>query len=113
MNRLENYRSIIKRLLQDYCVQGLDSDDPGTDRIVITDDTTDNYLLLNLGWWQGKRITGAMLHLRLLHGKIHIEEDWTENGITTDLIQAGISPNEIVLAFHPPETRKHTEFAVA
>jgi XisI protein len=113
MDRLENYRSIIKRLLQDYRVQGLESDDPGTDRIVIADDLTDNYLLLNLGWWQGKRITGATLHLRLLHGKIHIEEDWTERGITTDLLQSGIPRNEIVLAFHPPETRQHTEFATA
>jgi|JI9StandDraft_2_1071091.scaffolds.fasta_scaffold787612_1 XisI protein len=113
MDRLENYRSIIKQLLEDYRVQGLESDDPGTDRIVIADATTDNYLLLNVGWWQGKRITGATLHLRLLHGKIQIEEDWTEKGITADLLQAGISRDEIVLAFHSPETRKYTEFATA
>ena len=42
-----------------------------------------------------------------------IEEDWTEEGIATDLLEAGVPHEDIVLAFHPPEKRPLTDFAVA
>ncbi len=42
-----------------------------------------------------------------------IEEDWTEGGIATDLLEAGVPKEDIVLAFHPPKMRPYTEFAVA
>ncbi len=49
----------------------------------------------------------------LKDGKIWIEEDRTEDGIATDLLQAGVSCEDIVLAFHPPRLRQFTEFATA
>ncbi|MEG4275678.1 MULTISPECIES: element excision factor XisI family protein, partial [unclassified Microcoleus] len=42
-----------------------------------------------------------------------VEEDRTEDGIATDLLQAGVSCEDIVLAFHPPRLRPFTEFATA
>ncbi|MEC4853839.1 MAG: element excision factor XisI family protein [Jaaginema sp. PMC 1079.18] len=42
-----------------------------------------------------------------------IEEDWTEEGVATDLLQKGIGRGDIVLAFHPPHVRQYTEFAIA
>ncbi len=46
------------------------------------------------------------------HG-IWIEQDWTENGIATELLKAGVSNEEIVLGFRHPKKRPMTEFAVA
>ncbi|MGK7944818.1 MAG: element excision factor XisI family protein, partial [Microcystaceae cyanobacterium] len=43
----------------------------------------------------------------------YIEEDWTEEGIANDLLREGIPKTDIVLAFHDPETRKFTDFAIA
>ncbi len=43
----------------------------------------------------------------------YIEEDWTEEGIATELLREGIAKEDIVLAFHDPESRKFTEFSVA
>jgi hypothetical protein len=37
----------------------------------------------------------------------------TEDGIATDLLEAGVPKEDIVLAFHAPEMRPYTEFAVA
>ena len=54
-----------------------------------------------------------MIHVRLKDDKIWIEEDWTEDGVATDLLQKGVSREEIVLAFHPPHVRQYTEFAIA
>jgi len=49
----------------------------------------------------------------LHNNKIYIEEDLTEDGIATNLLVAGVPREDIVLAFHPPEMRPYTEFAVA
>ncbi|MFN9617680.1 MAG: element excision factor XisI family protein, partial [Dolichospermum sp.] len=40
-------------------------------------------------------------------------EDWTQEGIATELLREGVPKEDIVLAFHDPETRKFTEFALA
>jgi len=36
-----------------------------------------------------------------------------KRGIATALLQAGIAPDCVVLAFHPPNKRSLTEFAIA
>ena len=66
-----------------------------------------------MGWDKDERIKSVMLHIRLKNEKIWIEEDWTEDGVATDLLNKGISKEEIVLAFHPPQVRQYTEFALA
>ena len=35
------------------------------------------------------------------------------DGITNDFLRAGIPKDKIVLAFHPPDVRPYTEFAVS
>jgi hypothetical protein len=37
----------------------------------------------------------------------------TEDGIANRLLEAGVPKEDIVLAFQPPEFRRHSEFAVA
>jgi hypothetical protein len=60
-----------------------------------------------------ERIKSVMIHIRLKNNLIWIEEDWTEDGVATDLLQKGIPREEILLAFHPPQVRQYTEFACA
>jgi hypothetical protein len=79
----------------------------------VFDEQRDCYILMYAGWNNGKRHIGMTLCLRLRNGKIWIEEDWTEDGIATQLVEAGVPKEEIVLAFNPPEMRHLTEFAVA
>ena len=55
---------------------------------------------------------GCIIHLEIINGKIWIQRDGTEDGIATDLLAAGVPKSDIVLAFHPPEIRQHTDFAV-
>jgi tryptophanyl-tRNA synthetase len=45
--------------------------------------------------------------------KLWIQQDNTEEGVVDELIAAGISPEQIVLAFQSPEGQKHTEFAIS
>jgi hypothetical protein len=60
-----------------------------------------------------RRIHGTTLYVRLHHGKIWIEDDMTEEGIATDLVQAGVPKEDIALAFYTPAERQFTEFASA
>ena len=65
-----------------------------------------------MGWEGKKKIRNIQVHIRIKNNKIYIEEDWTEEGIANELLREDVPKEDIVLAFHDPETRKHTEFAV-
>ena len=47
------------------------------------------------------------------NGKIWIQHDGTQEGVAEELVTAGIPRQQIVLGFHPPKLRKHTEYAPA
>jgi len=112
MDKMIKYRSIIKDLLirnaeivTNQCREEMET-------LLSFDEERDQYLWLQVGW-EPHRVHGTTLHLRLKGEKIWIEQDWTENGIATNLLEAGVPNEDIVLAFHHPETRTLTEFAVA
>jgi hypothetical protein len=86
---------------------------PGLDTVCAFDEERDQYLLLRVGWFQGRRVRGATLYVRLIDGKIHIEEDWTEDGIGNELLRAGVPREDIVLGFHAPEQQPATQLATA
>jgi len=71
------------------------------------------FLLLDEGWDGYRRIHNVWAHIELRDGKIWIHEDGTEEGIANLLVAAGIPHDRIVLAFHAPNLRDATEFAVA
>lgn len=104
-------KTSVKRVLNSYQELNIRACDTKNESTLIFDSDHDHYLLLIIGWQGDKRIKNTMIHLRLKGGKIWIEEDWTEDGVATDLLQAGVPRDEIVLAFHPPHLRKYTEFA--
>ena len=81
--------------------------------LLVFNEESDNYLLLKLGWQDKRRIWGTSLHVRIQNGKFWIEEDGLEDGFATDLLEAGVPKEGIVLAFHHPNIRPYTEFAVA
>lgn len=78
----------------------------------IFDDTQGHYQLLYVGWRGEKRDFGCILHLDIKGGKIWIQHDGTEVGIANQLTELGVPKEDIVLAFHEPEVRQYTGFAV-
>jgi hypothetical protein len=79
----------------------------------VFDPETNHYLVLMVGWDGNNRIHGPLIHLDLRGDKFWIEYDGTEDGIATDLLEAGIPKDRIVLAFQPPNRRKFSGFAIA
>jgi hypothetical protein len=64
------------------------------------------------GWNGPQRVHRSVIHVDIRDGKIWVQHDGTEDGIAQELIDAGIPPTQIVLAFHPPDQRNNTRFAV-
>ena len=79
----------------------------------IFDETDDHYELMYAGWNGIRRIHGSVIHLDIRGGKIWIQHDGTEEGVAEKLVKAGVPREHIVLAFEPPDVRKHTDYAVA
>jgi hypothetical protein len=53
------------------------------------------------------------VHVDLIDGKFWIQRDGTEHGIPKELVAAGVLREHVVLAFKPPEIRRHTDYAFA
>jgi hypothetical protein len=113
MNDSATYRDIVKQVLSSIAAWVNQTPVPHQETICVFDTEHDYYLLLNVTWAQYRCVQSAQLFIRLRNGKIWIEEDWTEDGVATDLLKAGIPNEDIVLGFQPEEMRPYTEFAVA
>ncbi|NCR61237.1 MAG: XisI protein [Microcystis aeruginosa LG11-05] len=72
-----------------------------------------NYRATLPGWSGNKYLHATPIHLSLVVDKVWIQCDETEEGIATDLMEAGIPKEDIVLGFRYPKIRKYTGFAVA
>lgn len=112
MDRLDECRLIVTKVLEDYR-RLYASGESGLETMVLCDREQDQYLLMRLGWDGDRRVNRNVIHLRLREGKVWVEEDWTEQGVATDLLAAGMGREAIVLGFQPPHLRQYTEFAVA
>jgi hypothetical protein len=58
-------------------------------------------------------VHGCLVHLDIIDGKIWVQRDETEDGVTRELVAEGIPANEIVLGFHPADVRPYTGYAIA
>jgi len=113
MDKLTEYPKLIKRILTEYVELSTHHPHPGIETFLIVDESKTHYIWMNLGWQNGDRVTGMTVYVRIHDSKFWIEEDWTEEGIATDLVLSGVPKEDIVLAFHEPKMRQYTDFAVA
>lgn len=106
-----NYAAVVKHLLQEYATYYTeDADHPLRP---VFDDGNQRYLLLDSNWYGSEYIHHTLLHIDIINNKIWIQFDDTEEGIATELLEAGVPAQDIILGFRPPELRQYTEFATA
>ncbi len=111
MDTVENFRQIIQQILLEYTK--IPYAHGQLQCKAIFDRESDSYLLVTIGWDGAKRVHGILVHIDIIEGKVWIQRDGTEYGIAYELEKAGIPRSRIVLGFHPPEVRSHTEYALA
>jgi hypothetical protein len=111
MDKLEKYRRIVEQVLTEY--SSIPYAYGEIESRTMFDREKDAYLLYIVGWDKSGRVHGIHSHLDIINGKIWIQRDGTEDGLADDLERAGVPKSDIVLAWHEPELRQYTDYAVA
>lgn len=109
MDKINNYRQIIQELLVEHS-----SIVPVYGEIkmeLLFDHERDRYQVIRVGWLQGKRVYGVLIHVDIIDEKIWIQYDGTEVAIANQLLKKGITREDIVLAYQPPLIRQHSGFS--
>ncbi len=111
MDKLENYRQIIREILNNHTKVAYKNSEIKFETVF--DNESDRYLLMILGRENKRYEHGCLIHIDIINEKIWIQRDGTELGVANELVEAGVPKNNIVLGFKSPERRKDTEFAIA
>ncbi len=111
MDRVDTYGQWIENILEEHAripyAHGKLRSETVFDRV------HDRYVLLTVGWDDDRRIYHVLVHVDIIDGKLWVQHDGTEDGVATELVAAGVPKDHIVLGFHEPDVRPHTEFAAA
>ena len=110
MDTLENCRQIVKNILTEY--SGFFDSESEVQTQVIFDLENDHYMLLSMGWFQGRRVHDCVIHMDIIDGQVWIQANNTDRSIAEELVAAGILPKLIVLGLQPPEVRAYTAYGV-
>jgi hypothetical protein len=100
MDTLTTYREIVKRVISDYAKLRPSHGNIRLD--MVFDEQRDRYALMQVGWDRGCRVRGNLIYITIEDGKVSIEYDGMEGGISQDLIEQGIPEGDIILAFITP-----------
>ena len=110
MDQLNRYRDIVRRLVEEYASYKPAYGDIRTEAVV--DREHDHYEVMQVGWHDGRRVHGSIIHIDIRDGKVWIEHNGADARIGEELVAAGIPRNDIVLGFHPAELRPQTSYGV-
>ncbi len=114
-SKLESYRSIIVKILQEYAEMPYTNPNPQNEleEQLIIDTKHDHYQILNIGWEGTQRVYYPIFHIDIKNGKVWVQEDASDSDLVGKLEAQGIDKSDIVLAFQAPYNRPYTGYAVA
>jgi hypothetical protein len=92
-------REIVKQIIRHYAQFKPSHGDIRLDTVF--DDEQGHYALMQVGWDRGRRVRGNLIYVTVQNNQVWIEYDGMEQGITDDLVAAGIPLERIVMTFLP------------
>ncbi len=112
MDKLTTYRQIARTIVQE--VHQKSSSTPDFESIISIDEEGGHYLILSDGWEGIERTYGPLIHIDVKSdAKVWLRYDGTDLEIGQELLDKGVAPTDLVLAFYSPQMRKYTHFAAA
>ena len=99
MDTVKSYQAVIKQVISEYAK--LRPSHGNIHLEPIFDDVNSRYALMQFGWDRERRVRGNLIYVIIKNGRVLIEYDGIEKGITQDLVQRGIPERDIMLAFLP------------
>lgn len=106
MDTNTSYREVVKDVIRKYAQLRPSHGNIRLDTIF--DEQQDHYALMQSGWDRGVRVRGNLIYVTLRDGKVYIEYDGIERGISDELIMRGVPKDKIVFAFLSPTTKKES-----
>jgi hypothetical protein len=113
MAAVAQYRALIRDLLTHYASIVAAQGTTEVETLLAFDEEHDQYIWFEVGWENRRRVTRTIVHARIRGETIWIEQDWTEDGIASDLWRAGVPHDAIVLAFIEPVERVEPQSTLA
>jgi uncharacterized iron-regulated membrane protein len=110
MDKLDNYRVILRRLVEEYASYQPSYGNIKTEAVI--DPHRDHYEVIQMGWLGTRRVHGSVIHIDIRDGKVWIEHNGTDARLGEELVAAGIPRQDIVLGFQPEELRPASGFGV-
>jgi XisI protein len=110
MEKLNHYRDCIQNLLKKYASYPYAYGE--VENELIFDTERDRYQLLRVGWEQKHRVYGCVMHFDIRDGKIWLQWNSADADIGQELMDMGISKEDLVIGFHPPHLRQYSDYAV-
>ncbi len=108
MDTLKSYEEKIIALMESFNLPSNEIESQ-----IITDTRHHHYQITQVGWKNGRRIYGCVLHIDIKDDKVWIQHNGTEFSIGQELVEMGIPKNKIVMGFQSPFRRQYSGFAVA
>jgi XisI protein len=112
MEKIDKYRSIVRKVLTEYAAPRKKQPD-GVEMELLFDTQSDQYQILISGWSGRKQVFLVVFHFAIKNGKIWLHQNNTDYNIIDDIEACGVPKQDIVLAVHSPEMRQFTDYAVA
>ncbi|MBL8186487.1 MAG: XisI protein [Acidobacteria bacterium] len=120
MDKIARYRSILQNVIESTAT--LLSQGNQVAILPACDTRNDQYLMISLGWHKtGHREHAIVFHARLSEGKLLVEIDLTEEGVSPLLIEAGVDEFDIEYSWNrnrssesrPSSSPEHLEAVAA
>ena len=114
MEKINQYRQILKEVLTEFVTER--SKPPQSSDVetqLLFDTQNDHYQILRVGWRNRIQVFLVIFHFDIKNEKIWVQQNVSDYDIIGDLEARGIPKSDIVLAFHSPQMRPFTEYAVA
>ncbi len=97
MDRMNQYHAAVGQLIWQYATEWQPRD--GTRLEAVTDGEHGHYLIVRFGWKEGRFVHACLVHFTIRGREVHLLKNDTEIEWDRELIDRGIAPEDIVLAF--------------
>jgi XisI protein len=113
VDKIELYRASIQALLQEHNQHLPKNNNDDIENELFFDVERDRYQLMRVGWQELKRVYYTIMHFDIKDGKIWIQQNMTDVDVGQELVDMGVSKQDIILGLHPPYKRPYTGYGVA
>ena len=112
MDNTSKYSAIVQNVLENF-VATRSSSRNEIQTLMLCDTVRHHHQIVRMGWRNDQQVFNVIFHIDVIEEKIWVQRNMSDYDIVGDIEAQGVPKKDIVLAFHIPAMRVHTEYAVA